>query len=191
MATHTAAHQGVVPCPAPTNVRPGWAQPTATEPAGPIRSNRSAGPAGLNGSPRAVAARPRPVVAVVLEWRGHILLLRRSTQVAHDQGKWHCVTGYIEAGHSAVQQAADELYEETGLRLVDLTSFTAGPVLALSDEAGQSWPVHTFTASTLHKRLTLNWEHDTYRWVLPQRLRRFDGRVIWLDAVICAARDGE
>lgn len=35
----------------------------------------------------------RPVVAVILEWRQHVLLLKRSLEVSHDQGKWPCVTG--------------------------------------------------------------------------------------------------
>lgn len=131
-------------------------------------------------------AHPRPVVAIVLEWRGHILLLKRSALVAHDRGMWHCVTGYIDPGRTAMEQAIDELYEETGLRVVDLTSLTPGPVLEIPDSAGHVWPVRTFVASTPRKRLTLNWEHDTYRWVRPRRLRSFDGRVPWVDAVMSA-----
>lgn len=130
--------------------------------------------------------RPRPVVAIVLEWRGRVLLLKRSALVAHDRGRWHCVTGYVEAGRTTIEQAIDELYEETGLRVVDLASLAAGPVLSIRDATGQAWPVHTFKASTQRKRLTLNWEHDTYRWVRPSRLRSFDGRVQWVDPVISA-----
>lgn len=129
---------------------------------------------------------PRPIVAVVVEWREHMLLLKRSREVAHDCGKWHCVTGYVEAGRHLVQQAIDELHEETGLRLADLTALTEGPVLRLTDGQGQAWPVHTFRAQTLQRRLTLNWEHTAYRWVRPSRLSRFDGRVSWLEDVIDA-----
>lgn len=130
------------------------------------------------------AAPPRPVVAVVLEWREHVLLLKRSPEVTYDCGKWHCVTGYVEAGRQPVQQAIDELHEETGLRVVDLTGFAQGPVLSLTDGQGQEWPVHTFRAQTLQRRLTLNWEHSAYRWVRPSRLGRFDGRVHWLEDVV-------
>jgi 8-oxo-dGTP pyrophosphatase MutT (NUDIX family) len=182
MATPTAVHEGVVPYRAATSVRPSPTEPTTAE------------LAPQNGSPdstRAGAAQPRPVVAVVLERRGHILLLKRSAQVTHDQGKWHCITGYIETGRSAVLQAIDELFEETGLRLVDLISLEAGPVLSICDAAGQPWQVHTFNASTLRKRLTLNWEHDTYRWVHARRLRKYDGRVPWLDTVVGAAGQGD
>lgn len=126
----------------------------------------------------------RPVVAVILEWRRHVLLLKRSLNVSHDQGKWHCVTGYVEDNCLPVQQALDELYEETGLMLADLTALDEGPVLTLPDAHGRAWQVHTFRAQTLQRRLTTNWEHTAYRWVLPRRLSRFDGRVSWLDDVL-------
>lgn len=127
---------------------------------------------------------PRPVVAVVLQCRGNLLLLKRSYYVAHDRGKWHCITGYIEASRDPAHQALDEIFEETGLRLVDLSTLTAGPVLNLADGDGRPWPVHTFVAHTDQRRLRINWEHITYRWVQPARLRRFDGRVEWLDDVV-------
>lgn len=126
------------------------------------------------------------MVAVVLEWREHVLLLKRSYTVAHDGGKWHCVTGYVEENRQPLQQAIDELREETGLRLVDLVALDEGPVLLLQDEQGRTWPVHTYRAQTHRRRLTLNWEHTAYRWVRPSRLSRFDGRVSWLDDVIQA-----
>ena len=135
---------------------------------------------------RQVPSAPRPVVAVILEWREHVLLLKRSQQVAHDRGKWHCVTGYVEGNRPPIQQALDELHEETGLRLIDLTALDEGPVLLLPDEQAQNWPVHTYRAKTHQRRLALNWEHTAYRWVRPGRLNRFDGRVSWLDDVVAA-----
>lgn len=126
----------------------------------------------------------RRVVAVILECRRHVLLLKRSLEVSHDQGKWHCVTGYVETDFLPVQQALHELYEETGLMLADLTGLDEGPVLTLPDARGRAWQVHTFRAQTLQRRLTTNWENTAYRWVLPRRLRRFDGRVSWLDDVL-------
>jgi 8-oxo-dGTP pyrophosphatase MutT (NUDIX family) len=133
--------------------------------------------------PRAVS---RPVVAVVVERHEHVLLLKRSPHVAHDRGKWHCVTGYVEDGRPPMHQALDELHEETGLRLVDLSTLDEGPVLHLPDGQGNDWPVHTYRARTHRRRLTLNWEHTAYRWVEPSRLRRFDGRVNWLEDVLRA-----
>jgi ADP-ribose pyrophosphatase YjhB (NUDIX family) len=130
----------------------------------------------------------RRVVAVVVEWRGRIALLRRSDTVDHDCGRWHCVTGYIEDGVSPEQQALDELYEETALGLADLDALEAGNVLLLPDDRGRLWQVHTFRAVTRQRRLTLDGEHNAHRWVRPADVARFGNRVAWLDDVLAATR---
>ncbi|MGV9914702.1 NUDIX domain-containing protein [Streptomyces tendae] len=120
------------------------------------------------------------VVAVVLTWRGRVGLFKRSGAVGSDAGLWHCVTGYVEPGASAGDQALCELFEETGLGVVDLTGFRPGPVLRLADPRGGFWTVHTFHAQTERRRLELNWEHLAYRWVRPRFVARFTGQVPWL-----------
>ncbi len=141
-----------------------------------VQSPQLVEPTGLRGQ----------TVAVVLTWRGRIGLFKRSAGVGSDQGRWHCVTGFLDAGRSPIEQAATELHEETGLTVADLAFLNPGPVLDLPDERGGSWLVHVFRADTEQRRLQLNWEHDAYRWVLPQRLGRFDARVTWLDQVLDA-----
>lgn len=128
----------------------------------------------------------RTVVAVVVEWRERVLLLRRSERVFHDKGRWHCVTGYLDHGASPEQQALVELHEETGLGVCALDSLEERGVLDIPDVKGRIWRVHTFRASTRQRRLTLDDEHDAYRWVAPQAVRRFGNRVDWLDEVFVA-----
>ncbi|MDI3406458.1 NUDIX domain-containing protein [Streptomyces cavernicola] len=135
------------------------------------------------------AVGPRPpvrgsVVAVVLGWRGRIGLFKRSAHVGHDAGRWHCITGYLDEESTAPAQALRELYEETGLSAADLVDLRPGPVLELADPRGGHWRVHTFHAETERRRLSLNWEHDAYRWVAPQSVSRFDGQVPWLHEVL-------
>jgi 8-oxo-dGTP pyrophosphatase MutT (NUDIX family) len=132
-------------------------------------------------------AAPRTVVAVVVEWRGRIGLFRRSQSVHHDRGRWHCITGYVDPHNSPAQQALEELFEETGLRAIDIDNLTGGPSLHLDDHQGNRWVVHTFRAVTERRRLTINWEHDSYRWVTPSALTRFSNRVSWLDEVVLAS----
>ncbi|MFF1690220.1 MULTISPECIES: NUDIX domain-containing protein [unclassified Streptomyces] len=127
----------------------------------------------------------RAVVAVVLSCRGRIALLRRSPLLSSEGGRWHCVTGFVESD-SPVLDAARELHEETGLGVADLVALSAGPVLSLRDREAATWTVHTFWAETERRRLTLNWEHDDYRWVAPHRLPRFDGQVEWLGQVLAS-----
>ncbi|MFI2566284.1 NUDIX domain-containing protein [Paenarthrobacter sp. NPDC018779] len=126
------------------------------------------------------------VVAVVIEWRGKIALLKRSQGPSHDRGRWHCVTGYVDEGVSPGEQALLELSEETGLHAADIQELREGPVLMLSDDAGAPWFVHTFTAVTGQRRLTLDWEHDAFRWTVPSKTARFANRVAWLDKVLAA-----
>jgi 8-oxo-dGTP pyrophosphatase MutT (NUDIX family) len=129
------------------------------------------------------------VVAVVLTWNRRLALLKRSRSVSHDQGRWHCVTGYVEAGASPFAQALIEIWEETGLRADDLAGLRPGPTLTLADDStglAASWTVHTFVATSRRRQLRLNDEHTTYRWVHPSKVPRFDGQVHWLAEVLVA-----
>jgi ADP-ribose pyrophosphatase YjhB (NUDIX family) len=135
---------------------------------------------------RTSACPPREVVAVVVEWRGRIALFKRSQSVGHERGLWHCITGYLEAGISPRQQALAELEEEAGLKLQDLAAFQAAGQLLISDNAGNPWLVHTYTAVTSRRRLTINDEHDAYRWTVPAKISRFSNRVPWLDIILHA-----
>ena len=128
----------------------------------------------------------RIVIAAVVEWRGRIALFRRSRSLGHDSGRWHCITGFVEAGATPEQQALEELFEETGLQAKDLLDLRQGPDLVVADGSGTPWLVHTFTALTSRRRLKINWEHDSYRWTAPHKARRFTNRVSWLDNVLDA-----
>ena len=129
----------------------------------------------------------RVVVAVAVKWRGRVGLFRRSNAVAHDRGRWHCITGYLEPDSPPHYQALLELYEETGLRVADLESFDVGKILTLTDNGGLVWTVHTYRAVTTRRRLKLNEEHDSYRWVLPAALARFGNQVDWLLPALAAS----
>lgn len=128
---------------------------------------------------------PRTVVAVVLWYRGRIGLFKRSSAIAHDVGLWHCLTGYIEAGTEPTEQAFQEIFEETGLIAADLDRFKKGPILELLDASGDVWNVHTFQGETMRRKLTLNWENDSHRWVAPHKVPGFL-QVSWLSDVISA-----
>lgn len=124
------------------------------------------------------------VVAAVIEWRGRIALFRRTRHVGHDSGRWHCITGFVEAGATPEQQTLEELFEETGLQAKDLLDLRQGPDLVIADSSGTPWLIHTFTALTSRRRLKVNWEHDSYRWTDPHKAKRFANRVSWLDTVL-------
>lgn len=130
-------------------------------------------------------AKCRAVVAVVLWHDGEVCLLRRSQCVGSDAGLWHCITGFLEPGASPEEQARTELYEEVGLSAdrVDLLPSGGSSVLAGSD--GTLWKVDTFAAISRTMALSLNWEHDAYRWVHPSEVPAPD-QVPWLPHVLAA-----
>jgi hypothetical protein len=60
----------------------------------------------------------------------------------------------------------------------------------MPDEHGNDWLIYTFIATTERRRLTINWEHDAYRWTIPDRVKRFSNRVRWLDDVLAVVGHG-
>ena len=67
-----------------------------------------------------------------------------------------------------------------------MACLSRGPTLHLADGEGHRWAIHTFRAWTDRRRLRLNQEHDTYRWVRPKAVPRFRNCVAWLDDVLRA-----
>jgi ADP-ribose pyrophosphatase YjhB (NUDIX family) len=125
------------------------------------------------------------VVACVVTDGHEICHVRRSQKVAHDRGRWHCVTGYQEIGVSPEDAIVSELAEEIGLTRPDIQSLAKGPILRMQQN-GHLWIVHTFVALTRKRRFRLNWENDAYLW------REIDsppnGCVPWLADVMEATR---
>ncbi|MEZ2388543.1 NUDIX domain-containing protein [bacterium RCC_150] len=126
----------------------------------------------------------RDVVAIILTCRGKVGLFKRSQNVGFDGGRWQCITGYVDESSRTFSQAIIELREETGLEMREINSLVAGETLTLQDDCGATWRVHTFLATTSRRKLSLNWEHDHYRWVPYHRVSRFDGQVKWLKNVL-------
>ena len=125
---------------------------------------------------------PRRVVACVVQHEGRLLLLKRSQEVGSDRGRWHCVTGFCDLGTEPLEQAWQELEEETGLsRRAAYLRGRATP-LELMGGRGEVWTVHAFLFGTSDPEVTLNWEHDAARWADGSMLDRLD-TVPWLDDI--------
>ena len=131
------------------------------------------------------------VVAVIVRNRDRICLLKRSSLVSHDSGRWHCITGYLSEYQDSEEQALTEIAEEIGLAVTDLKSLQQGTTLNISDEHGHHWTVYTFSCDVTKWTLTLNWEHDSYQWLHRRDLSRF-ALVPWFFDVLQAveARSG-
>lgn len=76
---------------------------------------------------------PKVAVAVFIEDRGRILLVRRTMNP--ERGKWALPAGYVDAGEDPRRAAVREVVEETGLT-VHVTHLV--DVLSSTDPAGAS-----------------------------------------------------
>jgi 8-oxo-dGTP pyrophosphatase MutT (NUDIX family) len=113
------------------------------------------------------------IVTAFIEYRGKVLLLRRSQRVKSMKGKWAGVSGYIEAYERPLVRAFKEIEEETGLTHKNVRILKEGRPLEASDDERPDtmlWVVHPFYFRTNSNAVNLDWEHDQYRWVNPNEI---------------------
>jgi hypothetical protein len=130
------------------------------------------------------AAVPPPSGAVVLQFRGRLALLRRGRHLDEDPGRWHCVTAACAPDTSPLSRALEALFKETGVGASDLSELREGPALLVTTDLGTTRLIRPYLAVTEVRRLTLDSEHDAYRWATPAKMTRFDGRAPLLDEVV-------
>ncbi len=118
----------------------------------------------------------RHVVTCFLEHDGKILLLRRSEKVGTYRGKWAGVSGYLEEGHIPLEQAMQEIEEETGLNAEDVELVKEGqPLEAVDKELGWKWVVHPFRfAVSRPEKINIDWEHTELRWIDPNDMSKYE-----------------
>jgi isopentenyldiphosphate isomerase len=116
------------------------------------------------------------VVTCFVKFQDKILLLRRSDKVRTYQGKWNTAAGYIDELKPLREKALQELSEELGIGAEDIERFTFGEPFEFDDPAiKKTWRVHPVLAVLKHRvEISLDWEHDESRWILPEEIKNFD-----------------
>jgi 8-oxo-dGTP diphosphatase len=96
-----------------------------------------------------------------------VLLARRSERVRTYRGAWGAISGYVEPGVNPLDQAYQEIREETGLAASDVALLRAGEPLAFRDEIiAQDWIVHPFLFLALRPdEAQHDWEAHEFAWV--------------------------
>ncbi len=115
------------------------------------------------------------VVTVFISYHGRILLLRRGDKVGSYRGRWAGISGYIDENEESIKRALKEISEEVQLDSNAVALVKTGQSFpALDEDVGILFVVHPFLFSTTSPKITLDWEHDAFRWIRSQDLSRFE-----------------
>ncbi|MEQ8202082.1 MAG: NUDIX domain-containing protein [Syntrophomonadaceae bacterium] len=115
------------------------------------------------------------VVTCFVENDKQVLIVRRGARVGTYQQRWSGISGYIEPGHSPLDQAWIELEEEAGLKPGDLSLLAEGEVLVIEDEGiNKRWYIHPFRFGLGERNLVrLDWENTELAWVAPETIKTY------------------
>ncbi|MBI3978774.1 MAG: NUDIX domain-containing protein [Chloroflexi bacterium] len=117
----------------------------------------------------------REIVTCFLRHGRQICLFKRSQLVGSSRGKWHGVSGHLPAGVPPLTQALQEIGEETGLNSPQVRLVRAGAPVEVPDTIYRRvWRIYPFLFETTTTEVRLDWEHETYCWIDPTELGRFD-----------------
>ena len=118
-------------------------------------------------------ARWAAVVLCVVQFRGKILLVKRSAEMRVYPGFWNGVGGYLDDRKTLEGKAKEELKEEAGIRSQDIVSIRAGQIFEVDNpKYKKTWIIHPVLVKVRSDAIRLDWEADAYRWVLVSEARK-------------------
>ncbi|KYC46457.1 MAG: dihydroneopterin triphosphate pyrophosphatase [Candidatus Methanofastidiosum methylothiophilum] len=105
---------------------------------------------------------------------GKVLLLKRSNKVGSFRGKWAGISGFIEDENS-LEAALREIKEETAVDSKDLQLLKIGMPFEIEDKVNDTiWSINPFLFSFKGTKIIIDWEHDTFEWIYPNEIDKFD-----------------
>lgn len=117
-----------------------------------------------------------PVVDVFVKYQEKILLLKRSDKVSTYQGKWNCVSGYLDEIKPLKEKALQELKEELAIKEANILSTKIGKTYSFTDDkTRKTYIVHPILVELESKPdIKLDFEHTECRWIKPAELKNFN-----------------
>ena len=121
---------------------------------------------------------PKVVTCLLINKDQELLILKRSNQVRTYKGMWGGVAGYIEKNEEPIDTAYKEIKEEVGLNKKNVKLIKEHDILKFTDiykENRYDWEIHPFLFETEKKsKIQIDWEHTTYRWISPTKIKQFN-----------------
>lgn len=117
-----------------------------------------------------------PVINVIVELHGKILIVKRSDKVSAYQGLWNGISGFIDEPKSIEEFARQEISEELSIDLELIGNLSVCDPYIVEDQAiDRIWYVYPVLASLKSEpNIILDWEHTDYRWIQPSELTGFE-----------------
>jgi len=121
-----------------------------------------------------------------------LLIVQRSQRVGSYNARWAGISGFLETGVTPDDQAYTEIREESGLQREQMRILKRGKVIEYEDASiGRHWYIHPFLFEVLTPdAITLDWEANTMRWILPSEIPTFE-TVPKLEEAYISAVNGE
>lgn len=112
-------------------------------------------------------------VQCFLEYKGKILILKRSPRIKFYKNKWNGISGFIEPMENPDERARKEILEEAKIRKTKL--IRKGEVIQVFDK-GQKilWIVHPYLFRVYTDKIKIDWEHKKYKWIKPNEMKKFN-----------------
>ncbi len=112
----------------------------------------------------------REVVTAILKRGDKILIVKRGNRVNTFIGKWSGISGRMES--TPLESMLQEIEEETGIPQEKVTLIREGnPLIAKGENL--EFKVYPFLFEVEEKNIKLNWENTEYRWITPEKIRRY------------------
>jgi len=124
--------------------------------------------------------RPTHVVTCILlrydQPDPRMLIVQRSERVGSYNARWAGISGFVEPGVAADEQAYTEIREETTLQHEQVRMLRRGVVVEHVDaQLGRHFYIHPFLFEVLMpERIQTDWEAINMSWIDPADLHNYD-----------------
>lgn len=122
-----------------------------------------------------IVLKQRQTVTSFIESENEILILLRSEYVRTHKGLWSGISGPIEKGKTADEQALVEIEEETSLHREQVELVRKGkPQFIVNQEHRIRKVVYPYLFHIKDRaRVRINWEHKGIAWIKPEDIDNY------------------